>query len=68
MLLFGTNSYPNSPSSTRREVWPNYFKKMLKLAQNLISKICANLIDFIKNVINSQRFLERNKKTARTSP
>ena len=65
MLLFGLNSYPKSPTNTRKEVWPNYFKKMLKLAQDLISKICANLINFIKNIINSQEFLEISRKNSK---
>ena len=27
MLYFSTDSYPNLPIHTRREAWPNYFKK-----------------------------------------
>jgi Transposase DDE domain len=36
-------------------------KILSKLAQNLLSKICANLIKFIQKCIYSQDFLDRNR-------
>jgi len=56
------NRYPNLPTHTRRETWLNYFKTIIKLAQNLIFNTCANLINFIKNIIYSQAFLENSRQ------
>ena len=36
-------------------------KNLLLLAQNLLFKICAELIEFIKKIINSPEFLARNR-------
>ncbi len=33
------------------------------LARNLISNICAKLIDYLKNIIHSQHFLERHRNS-----
>jgi len=62
MLYFSTDHYPNLPIHTRRKTWLNYFKEIIKLAQNLIFNTCANLINFIKNIIYSQEFLETSRK------
>jgi len=51
----------NKPISQRRTAWLNFLKKIVKLAWNLLSKSCANLLDFLKNFINSQEFLEKEK-------
>ncbi len=49
---------PNTSISQRRTAWLNFLKKIVKLAWNLLSKTCANLLDFLKNFISSQEFLE----------
>jgi hypothetical protein len=36
---------------------------LLMLAQNLLSKICAKLIDFLKNIITSPEFIARHRKS-----
>ena len=36
-------------------------KNLLLLAQNLLFKICAELIDFIKKIVTSPEFIERNR-------
>ena len=38
-------------------------KDLIKLAQNLLSKICAELIDFLKKIIISPEFLARNRQS-----
>jgi hypothetical protein len=35
------------------------------LAWNLLSNICAKLIDFLKNIITSNDFIDRNKRSAK---
>jgi hypothetical protein len=35
----------------------------LKLAQNLLSKICAKLIDFLKNITTSPEFIARHRQS-----
>lgn len=62
MLYFSTDRYPNIPIQTRSKTWLSYFKVIIKLAQNLIFNTCANLINFIKNIIYSQAFLESSRK------
>ena len=62
MLYFSEDRYPNIPSQARSETWLNYFKKIIKLAQNLIFNTCANLINFIKNIIYSEAFLKNSRK------
>ena len=42
----------------------NFVTNPLKLAQNLLSKICAKLFVFIKNIINSSDFIDRHRQTA----
>ena len=37
-------------------------KLSIKLAQNLISKTCAKVIDFIKQIITSPDFIARNRQ------
>ena len=36
-------------------------KILLELAHNLLSKICANIFEYIEKIIFSQNFLERNR-------
>ena len=38
-------------------------KYLLMLAQNLLSKICAKLIDFLKNIIISPEFIARHRQS-----
>lgn len=38
-------------------------KKILQLVQNLLSKICAELIEFIKKIITSPDFINRNRQS-----
>jgi len=38
-------------------------KKTLHLARYLLSKICAELIEFIKNIINSPDFIDRSRQS-----
>jgi len=51
-------------STERREKCLKNFKKRTRLARRLLFNFCANLIEFIKNIIFSKTFLENN----RTSP
>jgi len=52
----------NKPISQRRTAWLNFLKKIVKQAWNLLSKTCANLLDFLKNFISSQEFLEQSRQ------
>jgi len=36
---------------------------LLMLAQNLLSKICAKLIEFLKNIITSTEFIARHRQS-----
>ena len=40
-------------------------KKTAKLARNLLCDICANLIDFLKNILHSKDFANRHKRSAK---
>ena len=40
----------------------NFVKNPLKLAQNLLSKICAELLVFIKKIITSHDFIDRHRQ------
>ena len=40
-------------------------KRCTKLARNLLLKICANLIEFLKEIIFSPSFLERHRRSPR---
>jgi len=62
MLFYTSFINHNFNSHNRREICPIYIKTMIKLAQKLLSRICANLIGFIKNIIYSQDFIERNRQ------
>ena len=37
-------------------------KNSTDLARNLLSKICAELIDYLKNILHSPEFIDRHKK------
>lgn len=49
----------------RRIPCRNFVKNPRKLAQNLLSKICAQLIEFIKKTANSPDFIARHKKNSK---
>lgn len=40
----------------------NFVKKTWPLAQNLLSNICAEMIEFIRNIVNSQDFISRHRQ------
>jgi len=40
-------------------------KKVQMLARNLLCEVCANLIDFLKKIIFSEKFLSSNKNSSR---
>lgn len=40
----------------------NFIKNLLKLAQNLLFKICAELLVFIKKIITSPDFIDRHRQ------
>lgn len=39
--------------------------KLLQLARNLLSKICAKVIDFLRNIIQSEEFISRYRQSSR---
>jgi hypothetical protein len=44
---------------------PRIWKKIVALAQRLLSQICANLIEFIHEIICSKDFLHRHRRSER---
>jgi hypothetical protein len=52
----------SNPISQRRTAWLIFIKRIVKLAWNLPSKTCANLLDFLKTFISSREFLEQNRQ------
>lgn len=63
MLCFDILINSNKLIYIRREACQNFFKKIYKLAHNLIFNTCANLINFIKDIIHSKAFLEQSRKS-----
>ena len=47
----------------RRSKCQKKFKSKTKLARTLLSEMCANLIGFLKNILHSQDFVNRHKKS-----
>jgi hypothetical protein len=45
-----------------------FLEKIVKPAWSLLAKICANLLDFLKNFISSQELLEQADKKTPTFP
>jgi len=45
----------------RRKKCRKKVKNVAKLAWRLLSEICANLIDYLKNILSSQHFVNRHK-------
>lgn len=62
MLYFNIIRHQQIPVLTRSEVWLNFTKIPIYMAQNVIFNICANLINFIKDILYSPSFLERHRK------
>lgn len=58
-LLIITASYYKKRSIPCR----NFVKNLWKLARNLLLKICAKLFDILKNIINSQDFINRHRQS-----
>jgi hypothetical protein len=55
---------PHKPDNDERRVkCQKKFKILLLLARNLRSNLYADLIDFIKNLVFSEQFVERHKKS-----
>ena len=48
----------------RRATCLIYAKNLTKLARKVLSKTCANLIEFVQKIISSQDFLDRNRRQA----
>ncbi len=57
-ILIITGNYQKE----RRVPCQNFFEKQLLLAQNLLSNMCATLIDFLKEIINSKHFINRHRQ------
>lgn len=64
MLLVYFAILPNitKPISKRGRAWLNFFKEIIKLAWNLLSKTCANLINFLRDFLYSEEFLEQSRQ------
>jgi len=58
-ILIITGNYQKK----RRVPCQNFIEKQLLLAQNLLSNLCATLIDFLKEIINSQHFINRHRQS-----
>jgi hypothetical protein len=52
----------NKPIFTGRMAWLNFSQMIISLARNLPDKICANLINFLKEFIFSHEFLEQSRQ------
>lgn len=62
MLYIAILSNFNEPISKRRMTWPIFLKTIIRLARNLPNKICADLINFLKEFIFSHEFLEQSRQ------
>jgi len=45
----------------RRKPWRKMLANLLFVAHNLLSKTCANLIEYLNDILSSQEFLARNR-------
>ena len=63
MLYLGISIHPAHLFQERRKECLNFFEIINKLARNLICDTCANLINFIKEIIYSTSFLEQCRKS-----
>jgi hypothetical protein len=62
MLYFGSFFHLNHFTCSRRSLCPIFLKILSKLARRMLSKTCANLIEFVQKIIFSQGFVNRNRK------
>ena len=68
-MLYSDKSYhANVPIHVRRKECLNLFKMMIKLAQNLIFNICANLVNFIKKSYTPKHSSNRVEKRGNILP
>ena len=63
MVYFLTSQHRYPSLCQRRKTCLNILKIAYKLAHGLLSKTCANLIEFVKNVISSPEFLNLSRKS-----
>lgn len=61
-MVYSLSIITASYSIERRIPCRNFVKNPLKLARNLLSKICAQLVEFIKKSANSPDFIARHRK------
>lgn len=61
MLCFVCSVNQQQISHQRRASCLTNLKILSKLAQNLLSKTCANIVEYIQKIIFSQDFIERNR-------
>ncbi len=61
VLYFACFVSPVKSTDQRRILCLIHLKILSDLAQDLLSKICANLFEFIQKIIFSQDFIERNR-------
>ncbi len=62
MLYFDIVHHSDKPADARRETCRNFFKKTGGPAQNPTLDTCADLINFIENIIRSRAFPEQSRK------
>jgi hypothetical protein len=53
----------HTPYSERRTICQKSFKNKASLAWKLLSKICASLIEYLKEILHSQNFINRHKRS-----
>jgi len=44
-------------------LWEKIVKDLLLLAHNLLIKICAKLVEFLRKIVTSREFIERNRRS-----
>ncbi len=59
LVLTSTQNF----SYERRIICQKKFKNKMIVARNLLSKICAELIEYLKEILNSSQFVERHKQS-----
>lgn len=62
MLYFAIFSNIGKPISNKERVWLNTLQKIIKLAWSLLSNTCANLINFLRDFLYSEAFLEQSRQ------
>ena len=59
LVLTSTQNF----SYERRIICQKKFKNKTIVARNLLSKICAELIEYLKEILNSSQFVDRHKQS-----